>query len=77
MIPINNISISRSFIVNNGSALHVLIIIVHVDIPLGISDPGRLIASVHLTGGEEVTHVLFGNDAVVQCFIHALSLDEP
>ena len=76
MVPINDITVGGTFIVNNRPALHVLVIVIHVDIPLRVSDPGRFHAAVHLTGSKEVSHVLTGDNTKLQCFVHTLSLDK-
>ena len=76
VVPINDITVGCSFIVYYRSALHILIIVVHVDIPLGISYPGRFHAFIHLTISKKVLDVLTGNNSELQSFIHALSLNE-
>ena len=76
VVSIDDITVSCAFVVYYGSALHILIIVVHIDISLWVSYSSRFHVSVHLTCCEKVLYILTGDNSVLKCFIHALSLNK-
>ena len=76
VVSIDYITVGRTFVVYDGSAFHILIIIVHIYVSLRVSYPRRFHAFVHLTRGKKVLHICTGNNSILKCFVHALTLNE-
>ena len=76
VVPVDDITVCGSFIIDNGSTLHILIIIVHIDISLRISYSRRFHVAVHLTSSEKLLKILTGDYSILKCFVHTLSLNK-
>jgi hypothetical protein len=74
MVPIYLVTVRASLVVDDGPAFHVLVVVVHVDIPLRISGPRNVLIRVHLAPYIEVFNILLRPNGVLKCVTNAFPL---